>query len=60
MHFVFEILMTVLFEWFFLLPSKLVAVFRGEKFTYESFTVKDYYIAFGFWAIVVAALILKS
>jgi hypothetical protein len=48
MHFILEILMAIFVEWLFLLPSKFLAVFRGEKFTYKSFTAKDYYVAIAF------------
>ena len=58
MHFIVEILMVVFFEWIFLLPSKFVAVFRGEKFTYKSFTTRDYFIAIAFWAIVAVISVL--
>ena len=60
MHFILEILMIIFVEWLFLLPSKFLAVFRGEKFTYKSFTVKDYYVAIAFWAVVVVITVLVA
>lgn len=60
MHIILEILMVIFVEWLFLLPSKFLAVFRGEKFTYKSFTAKDYYVAIAFWAVVTAITVLVA
>ncbi len=53
MNLIIELLIAIFVEWLFLLPSKFIAISRGEKFTFKSFTAKDYFIAMAFWAFII-------
>ena len=60
MDMIFEFLIAVVFEWFLLLPSKVISVARGGKFSYKTVSSKDYYLAFAFWALVLALILFFS